>query len=56
LAGAARSYQRLFGRKLDRDEALSHPRPSEFWTVVDWLIVNDPLLHEHVFHMREREP
>jgi hypothetical protein len=54
LAGAVRSDGPIFGRRLDRDEALSHPRLAEFWTVVDWLIVNDPLLHEHVFHMPER--
>jgi hypothetical protein len=24
---------------------------SEFWAVTDWLILNDQLLHRHVFHM-----
>jgi hypothetical protein len=52
VPGAAiRSDKPILGTKLDRDEALAHPRPNEFWSVVDWLIVNDPVLHENVFHM-----
>ncbi len=39
----------IFGHKLDRDEALAHPWLPAFWEIVDWLIVNDPPLHEHVF-------
>lgn len=49
--GATRSDKPLFGRKLERDEALAHPRLDDFWAVVDWLILNDPVLHENVFHM-----
>jgi hypothetical protein len=41
----------ILGRKLTRDEALEHPWLSSFWEVLDWLILNDSTLHEHVFHM-----
>jgi hypothetical protein len=40
----------VFGTKLSRDEALAHPRQPEFWVVTDWLILNDPLLHERIYH------
>jgi hypothetical protein len=53
--GAVRSDKRLLGAKLDRDTALTHPRLDEFWAVLDWLVVNDPMLHEHVFHMPQRD-
>ena len=49
--GAALGDEPIFGRRLDRDAALTDPRLSAFWELVDWLIVNDPLLHRHVFHM-----
>jgi hypothetical protein len=49
--GAMRSDHPMFGSKLDRSAALGHPWLSEFWSVVDWLIVNDQTLHEHVYHM-----
>jgi len=44
----------IFGQKLTRDEALAHPWLDRFWELVDWLIGNDPILHEHVFHMPPR--
>jgi hypothetical protein len=40
----------LFGTKLSRDEALRHPRQPDFWAVTDWLILNDSLLHENIYH------
>ena len=52
--GALRSDHPMFGAKLDREDALKHPRRVEFWELVDWLIVNDPILHEHVYHMGTR--
>lgn len=36
---------------LGREQALEHPRLADLWEVSDWLIENDPLLHEEVFHM-----
>lgn len=54
--GATRSDKPLFGRKLERGEALTHPRLDEFWGVIDWLILNDPVLHDHIFHMRPSTP
>ena len=52
--GATRSDRPLLGRRLDRQQALGHPRLVDFWAVIDWLIVNDPTLHQHVFHMPPR--
>jgi hypothetical protein len=52
--GALRSDHPMFGAKLDREDALGHPRLREFWDLVDWLIVNDPTLHEHVYHIGTR--
>ena len=53
--GANRSDDALFGTKLDREAALAHPMLSEFWEVIDWLVVNDPTLHENVYHMEEEK-
>lgn len=50
-AAARRSGPALSGARLSPEQARGHPRPSEFWTVTDWLILNDQLLHRHVFHM-----
>lgn len=50
-AAMTRSEAQIFGARLSRDEALVHPRLAELWEVVDWLIVNDPTLHDKVFHM-----
>jgi hypothetical protein len=52
--GQVLSDSPMFGQKLNRDEALAHPWLNSFWEVVDWLILNDPTLHEHVFHMPPR--
>lgn len=49
--GASKSDHPLFGTKLDREAALAHPMLREFWEVIDWLVVNDPTLHENVYHM-----
>jgi hypothetical protein len=46
----ALSDRPIIGRKLNRDEALGHPWLNAFWEVMDWLILNDPTLHEHVYH------
>ena len=48
--GALRGDQPIMGKKLERDEALSHPMIGEFWDLIDWLILNDSLLHEKVYH------
>jgi len=50
-AGSRRSGSALFGLRLSPEQARAHPRLSEFWAVTDWLILNDQLLHQHVFHM-----
>lgn len=47
--GAAFSDSETFGRKLTRDEALTHPRLPDFWEVVDHILTRDPLVREHVY-------
>ena len=49
--GQSRSVKQLLGHKLTREEALQHPSLPSFWEVVDWLILNDATLHEHIFHI-----
>ncbi|MER7333676.1 MULTISPECIES: hypothetical protein [unclassified Micromonospora] len=44
----------LYGYKLTRAEALAHPKLSEFWEVIDFVVATDPLLHEH--HYGHRAP
>jgi hypothetical protein len=39
----------IFGCKLSRDEALAHARIAEFWRVVDFVLINDPDIHFHVY-------
>lgn len=41
----------FWGHKLTRDEALAHPRIDEFWTVVDFLLVHEPSIQHHVYHL-----
>lgn len=48
-AGLAHPDGPLFGRKLDRDAALQHPRLSEFWQVSDFILENDPLVRGHIY-------
>lgn len=47
--GAAFADKPLFGRKLSREDALSHPFLGDFWAVVDHILVNDPLVRDHVY-------
>ena len=51
LVPAASAYNDspMFGQKLNREEALAHPWLSDFWAVVDHVLVNDPLVHRHVY-------
>ncbi len=53
--GERRSDHPMFGVKLDRDAALEHPRLDQFWEVSDWLVLNDRLLHDNVYHMPPAE-
>ena len=39
----------IWGTKLSRAAALDHPRLAEFWEVVDFLLVADPVIHHHVY-------
>ncbi|WP_433538735.1 hypothetical protein ACQPZK_14155 [Micromonospora sp. CA-249363] len=39
----------IFGRKLTREQGLSHPRIAEFWQVVDVILERDDLVRRHVY-------
>lgn len=39
----------LFGRKLTRDEALTHPLVETFWSVVDLIAVEDPAVAAQIY-------
>jgi hypothetical protein len=43
------SSGRLHGAVLSREEGLAHPRLPEFWEVVDFVLANDPTVHQHVY-------
>jgi hypothetical protein len=38
-----------WGRRLDRDEALSDHRISQFWDAVDYVLIHDPTIRAHVY-------
>jgi hypothetical protein len=44
----------IFGRILDRAQAMKSPRITDFWALTDWLVVNDSLLRETVYHLPPR--
>ena len=48
-AAAAFADTPLFGLKLSREPALTHPLVHEFWALVDYVLVNDPLVRDHVY-------
>jgi hypothetical protein len=40
----------IMGTKLSEQAARRHPWLSTFWTLTDWIMLNDPVAHEHLFH------
>ncbi|ADU08467.1 MULTISPECIES: hypothetical protein [Micromonospora] len=38
----------IFGRKLSREEGLTHPRLAEFWQMVDLILERDALVRRHL--------
>jgi hypothetical protein len=48
-AAATFSDSALFGKKLDCDQSLQHPLLSQFWQVVDIILIEDPTVREHVY-------
>jgi hypothetical protein len=44
----------IFGRVLDRVDALKSDRIDDVWAVTDWLIVNDPLLNRTAYRLPSR--
>lgn len=51
LVLAAQPYgdQSMWGQKLSREQALAHSRLREFWEVVDYVLLADPVVHHHVY-------
>lgn len=50
LVPAGRPYNDpILGQKLTREEALAHPRLDDYWAVVDFVLTEDPIVHEHVY-------
>jgi hypothetical protein len=41
--------QAIWGQKLTCEQALAHPRLHDYWDVVDYLLLNDPEIHAHVY-------
>lgn len=42
----------VFGRKLNRYEALTHPRVTDFWRVVDFLLEHEHAVAHHIYGHR----
>jgi hypothetical protein len=38
----------IFGQKLDRDQALTHPWLATFWQIIDFLVLSDPTVDHHL--------
>jgi hypothetical protein len=51
LVAAAQPYgdSEIWGQKLNRDAALQHARLAQFWEIVDFVLVADPVVHHHVY-------
>lgn len=48
-AAAPYSDSTLWGSKLTRQEALTHQRIGDFWTVIDFVLTSDPHVRDHVY-------
>jgi hypothetical protein len=45
----------VWGLRLTREQALDHDLLQAFWEVVDWLVLEDPQIHSHLYgHAFER--
>ena len=53
-AASVRGDHAFFGRKLNPDDARRHPWIADFWALTDWIIVNDPVAHDKLFHFQGR--
>ncbi|MGQ2911681.1 hypothetical protein [Aeromicrobium sp.] len=51
-AAVAFPDSKTFGHKLSRDEALTHERLPDFWSVVDFLLEHEPHVSHHVYGHR----
>ncbi|MFD6390039.1 hypothetical protein [Nocardia sp. NPDC060259] len=43
------SASELHGVVLSREDGLVHPRLPEFWSVVDYVLANDPTVNSHLY-------
>lgn len=39
----------IHGRVISRAEGLTHPMLAEFWEIIDFVLVNDPTVHPHLY-------
>ena len=39
----------IFGTKLSREEGLAHPRLEECWEVIDFVLLEDATVNQHVY-------
>lgn len=51
LVDAAAPYgdKEIFGMKLSREAALRHQRLDEFWTIIDFILLEDETVRQHVY-------
>ena len=51
LVDAAAPYgdKEIFGMKLSREAALRHQRLDEFWTLIDFILLEDGIVRQHVY-------
>lgn len=51
LVDAAAPYgdSPVWGHKLSREEALTHELLPELWDLIDWLMLEEPIIHHHMY-------
>ena len=40
----------FFGQKLSPEAAREHPWIRDFWALTDWIMINDRVAHDHLYH------
>jgi hypothetical protein len=43
------AYRPIMGRRLTREQALSHERVDDFWRIVDLMLLSDPEVHSLIY-------
>ena len=47
--GAAAPDSPIYGRKLNREDGLAHPRLADFWEIADMILERDELVNRHIY-------